>query len=305
MNSKALNHLIEKLRFPQLANVNQAAYNKKRLENVIEAKQSRPEFLPLQNVLPASIQTLPVSAQTETLEHDVIVFGGITDGESRRANIYIQRKDRSLVDLGDEANAQLSLDALVGKSVASAGYAGIAKFLSPFILRERKTITLEIYQDTAIADTVSTVFTGLRIFTPQHAEGQLSAEQTKEVLETINLYDCPQNRYMVCPVVFDVNGTARAETPRKDEPVLIYGFRTTFTDAKINLGLSSSNSFARESFPIWALANEPNNANGLFTRLVQPIYVPRNKQLYFTLENTIDGVNFATDGQIEILAKTP
>jgi hypothetical protein len=43
----------------------------------------------------------------------------------------------------------------------------------------------------------------------------------------------------------------------------------------------------------------------LYQPLKFPIFVPAKKKLYFTLSDSVDGVNFATNGQIEVFATTP
>lgn len=305
MNSKAYNHLFDFLRFPETANVNQAAYDRARLQDVEKAKQSRPHFLPVRHDLPAAISTLPIRSATEELNYDVIVTGAITDGEDRRANFYRRRNEEAFIDVGDESDVHLSLDALAGKSVATGGLAGVQRFLSPFILREKITISLEIFQETAIADVVWTTFTALRVFTPNHREAQLTALERSQVLDAIGRYSVPQPRYLVMPVEFDANGVASPKSPKHEEPLLIYGFRSTFSDALVNFGLTSTDSFSNSLFPIEALCAEPNNGRKLFEYLLEPIFLPVGQQLYFKLENTKDDVLFATDGQIEFLCKTP
>jgi hypothetical protein len=304
MKSSALNHLIDLERFPGQTASSQAAYDRKRMQDIETSKLSRPHFLPVQIALPGAVQTLPLSAQTEDLNHNVVIFGGISDAEARKGSFYRRRNEEAFVDAGEEAGVRLSIDALGGKSVAAAGTPGVQRFVTPFRLIEHDTLTVEVYQETNVADVVSFVFNGIRVFTPQHADGQLSQAERSQVQQAIARYASPQPRFLVAPVTFN-GGKATTQTPKHDEPLLIYGFRSTFTDAMVNFGLSSSDSFSNSSFPIWALCAEPNNGQMLFQHLMFPIFVPARQQLYFRLENTIDGTNFATDGQIEMLAATP
>jgi hypothetical protein len=304
MKSSALNHLIDRLRFPATAATSQAAYDRLRLTDVENAKLTRPEFIQIQNALPGTNQTLPISEQSEALDHDVILTGGITDAEDRQGNFYVKRTDDAYTIVGDEANVRLSIDALLGKSVATAGLAGVQDLISPILLEERQTITLQVYDDPAVADTVTTVFKGLRVFSPTQADGQLTGAERDEVNTAIAKYSSPQPRFITVPVTFASN-EASAQTPKLDEPVLVHGFRSTFTNALINFGLSSADSFSTDPFAIWALCAEQNNARMLYQPLKFPMFIPSKKRLYFELFDSIDGVTFATDGQLELFATTP
>lgn len=300
-------HLRESLLRPRDAAVLQARFDKKRFNDVVRAKQSRPHFLYVSHDLPAAISGSPIQSFTEELNHDVILHGAITDGESRNIRFLNGREPVSLVNYGREANLKLSLDAIAGHSVASAGYAGVSRFPEPFLLRASEILNVECYQETAVADLVSTVFCGERIYPANAAEAMLTESEKRTIEQFIKKRPAPETRYGLFPVVFDADGNATGETPKVNEPRLILGFRSTFTDALVNLGFDSDNAFSKQKFPLWALAAEPNNARGVFQMLKSPLYVGTNQQLLFSFKNQINDVApgpFATNGNIEVLMRT-
>ncbi len=84
---------------------------------------------------------------------------------------------------------------------------------------------------------------------------------------------------------------------------MILGFRSTVTNAAVNFGYNGDDNFAKRKFPIWALASEKNNANRHYNLLNSPLFIPTRQQLAFSFKNTINGVNFADNGQLEILLR--
>jgi hypothetical protein len=301
----SFDHLKNLLANPQNGDALQRTYNAKRMANAEFALLSRPHFLPVIHTLPAAPETMPVAETTEQLNHPVIVFGAITDGEDRKARFARDREARAIVRYGSQS-VKLSLDALAGHSVASAGLPGVYRFPEPFLLDTNDVLTLEIYQETTpgVEEQVATVFCGERVYRANSAEATMEPRVRASVLDAISRRPAPEPRELVCPVAFDADGFATAETPRADEPLMILGFRSTFTDALINFGFDGDTSFARSRFPIWALCSEPNNGRQLYQMLKSPLFLPANQQLQFSLKNTIDGNLIATDGNIEVLART-
>lgn len=300
----SFDHLKSILQKPGLAAQTQAAYDRQRMADVETAARTRPHFLPIQHTLPAAISSLPIPGTTEPLKHDVIVYGGITDGEDRHAKFYRSVEGRAIVRYGSEQGLMLSLDALLGHSVASGGVPGVNHWPEPMLLRADKSLNLEIFQETAVADVVSTVFCAERVYKPEADEATLTKKERDQILEHIKFRPAPEPRFDVLQVAFDGDGFATAVSPKADEPRLCVGFRSTFSHALINLGFDGGNSFAKERFPIWALCSEPGNTRQIYQYLKSPLYIPPNQQLLFDLKNSIDGVAFAPDGNIEMLLRT-
>lgn len=305
-------HLTQRLQNP--ANTaSQTAFDVKRMADVERALRTRPQFLPLTHTLPAAIQDAPIEERTEPVRFPTIVHGGITDGEDRNVRLYRDTESRPIVRYGQNSGTRLSLDALFGHSVASGDYHGVRNFPEPFLLDTEDSLTLAVYQETAVADIVSTVLCGERVLSAASSEAMLSQRQREEVRAHIGKRPAPEPRYLSFPVVFGADGLATAETPKADEPLLITGFRSQFTDAVLNFGFDDDHSFAPTRFPIWALCAELENARHLFQRLRTPLFVPKGQQLFFNLKNTIDSVLFALHpvtasatavGNIEIEART-
>jgi hypothetical protein len=242
------------------------------------------------------------------VNYPVVITGAITDGQDRNVQIYLNRSRNALVGFGKESNLKLSLDAIAGHNVASAGYPGEQSFFNPLLLGEQDYLTIEMYQEnTGAVETVWTVFNGVRVYPPNSAESKLSDLVEKAVKDEIANRIIPLSGFDVCKVVFDVNGRAEAETPRHDEPYLILGFRSTFTDALISVGFDSQRGFSNDPFPIWAICNEKTNQRQTFKLLKKPLFIAPNEKLKFSLINNLDGANagvntlYAQNGNIEVL----
>lgn len=303
-------HLLSILQQPAAARPSlQAAFDRKRLADFERALRVRPHWLPITHTLPAAAATAPVVAQTDDLNHPVIVHGAITDGEDRNCKFYKDLEARAIVRYGPGAATRLSLDAIAGHSVATAGYPGVRNFPEPFLIETSKSLTLEIYQETSpgATETVATAFCGTRPYQAGRDDATLSGAARAEVMKWISRRPAPETSYMVVPVTMSAagaGGTADVETPRTPEPMFIRGFRSTFTNATVNLGFDSDSSFSKSKFPIWALCAEPDNGQKLFEMLRVPLPLLPNQQLLFSLVNTIDGVTFSGNGDIEIMLST-
>jgi hypothetical protein len=300
--SNNFQHLVSLLQFPEQAKVNQEQVNKARLFAVERALTLRPHFLPVTHDLPAVAQNLPIPASTDDdLNYPVIITGAITDSTGKQADFFIER-DNSKPIIRTVNNSRLSLEAFAGKNKDNAGFEGVLHFAEPFTLNASQSITLQIYNDTIAAAQVNTVFLGNRVYKPSNAEAQLSEETRRDVLENINKRPTPMNRFAVCPVIFAADGTATVETPKADEPLLILGFRSTFTNALVNFG-NGTDFFCKKHFPLWALASEKDNGNRLFNHLNSPIFLGKRQQLLFSFKNRINDL-LADNGQLEILMRT-
>ena len=306
MTQKTFDHLTQRLIYPATANVSQAAFDKQRLKAVEDALLLRPHYLPVQHLLPATAQAAPISEVTDDLRFDVVVTGIVTDAENRTARLYKNRETQSTINYGNQPNLKLSMDAIAGHNVATAGFAGVQDLEQPFYLSEAEYLTLEIYQETSpgAEERVTTCFNGYRTYTRAHAEAQMSPDVRRAVERAIRSRIAPEVNYDVIKVEFDGAGNAYCETPKLDEPSLILGFRSSFSDAMVSLGFSINFNFSRRPFPIWALANEANNSRGVWNRLKSPLFVPPREQLGFVLSNTINGSVFASNGTIEVLRQT-
>jgi hypothetical protein len=302
----AFRHLVESLHNPQLSESNQEAFNEQnRMSIVLDAMKTRPAFLPVQLTLPAAVQQLPKSESTNDLQYNVIIHGAITDGEEKKIN-FRRNSDDSIpfVSVGREVGSQISLDAIAGKSLESGGKSGIQE-LMPFLLRSGESLAVDIYKPVATLgiDVVSVCFTGSRVFTKTISEEFLTSELRDVIAREIIRRVTSEPRFAVCDVKFS-DHSAQAETPKVSEPRLVHGFRTTVKNALVNLGFDADAKFARDFFPVWALAAEAGNGSENYRYLKTPIFLAPNQQLYFSLKDTINGINYADDGQIEILEST-
>ena len=305
-HERAFNHLVESLNNPQLSQSNQSKFNDERLQKVKDSLVGRPQFLPVQITLPPAAQTFPVSETTSELKFDVIITGAITDGEGKQVNLKRDTENGTpFVSVGTEAGAKISLDALAGKSLEASGVNGIQP-LPPFLLRAGEGLTLEIYKPdaTTASEVVSIVFVGYRVFSQAVSNESFNDKIKAQVTNAIAQRATPEPRFSVCPVTFDADGTATAETPKTSEPRLILGFRSTFKNALVNLGFDTNTAFSRDLFPIWALASEDGDNSENYRMLKSPIFREPQQQLYFTFLNSINGTVFAENGQIEVLETT-
>ncbi len=306
--ARAFNHLVSVMQNPGLSKVKQDEYNKERFTEFEDAMRVRPVFLPVSVTLPADAQSLPIKGETvENNDYDIIITGAITDGENKRINFYREIDNRRpLVKVGSEANAaKISLDAIAGKSKEAAGITGVQPF-TPFVLRTGDALALEIFkdEDTADDEIVNVVFNGYRVYDLKFSEAQMSEKLKQAVLKSIGETFTPEDRWSAVPVKF-ADGAVIVETPKSEEPLLILGFRTTISNAMVNLGFSSDTKFSRDFFPIWALAAEAGNDTDNYNRLLSPIPVPPLDVVYLSFKDTINGVSFADDGQIELLLRKP
>lgn len=306
-NQRAFDHLVEGLFDPQTSESNQVKFNAERLQKVKDCFKLRPHFLPIVIDLPAEVQNLPIAGVSNEARYDLIITGAITDGEDKQINFHRDIESQTaFVSNGTSAGAKISLNAVAGKSLETSGMNGIQS-LSPFLLRAGEEITVEITKPvaTANAEKVNICFVGYRVFSPNFIKDNFTAAIETQVLNWIERRPTPEPRFAVCPVVFDADGNALAETPKANEPRLILGFRSTFSNALVNLGFDRESTFSRDFFPIWALAAEDGDKKENYRMLKSPIFIEANQQLYFTLKNTIDGVNYAENGkQIEVLEQT-
>ncbi len=301
--SKYFEHLIAIQQNPDAARAAQAKIDAQRLADVQRALQIRPACLPVTHNLPAA-QNLPTPVLTDELSYPVIITGAVTDGENKSADIYIERENNQpFVRYGNDTNKKLSLDAFAGKAEETGAVQGIVNFEPEILLDESKSITLALYNNSGAPETVNTVFVGNRIYKTNSAEAQMSSDTLRNVQENIRARPVPAPRFAVVPIVFE-NGVATGSTPKAGEPLMIYGFRSTVSRALVNFGFDAENLFAKRSFPIWALASERNNARRLYNLLNSPLFISKGEQLTFLFKNTIDGVNFAGDGQLELLMRT-
>lgn len=302
----AFDHLIDSLNNPQLSISNQEKFNQDRLQKVTDAMKVRPCYIPIQISLPPQVQTLPTTVQSNPLSYDSIVVGAISDGESKRINFKRDGESSTpFVSVGKEIGSQISLDAIAGKSLESGGTNDIQRYL-PFLLRANQGLSVDLFKPVATngIDVVSICFLAYRVFKAAAVNEEFTAELKEKVLAEIDARVTPEPRFSVCPVVFGNDGTAQAETPSVREPRIVRGFRTTVKNAMVNLGFDTDSKFARDFFPIWALAAESGNNTKNYRMLERPIFLKPYQQLYFSLKNTINGTTFADNGQIEILQQT-
>jgi hypothetical protein len=305
----AFSFLSQRLQYPLHGSQAQADFDRQRMSSVEQALRYRPQFLPVQHTLPAAAASAPIAETTDIINYPVIITGAISDQESRNCRIYRNQSAKSLINYGSESNLKLSMDAIFGHSVATAGFAGVRELDYPLRLDQQEYITLEIYQETSPGsnETVTSCLVGVRCLQPATLVAQLSAAVRSAVERAIKLRPSPEYKYAICQVEFDSDGNALCETPRDpDEPMLILGHRSTFTDASVSMGFSDNFGFSEQPFPIWALCAERNNARNPWQYLPAPLFVEPNRQVRYSLKNTIDTTSglVATDGNIEVLMRT-
>lgn len=301
---RGFEHLVDKLNNPNLAQQNQAKYNEERFQNVLESLRVRPVFLPVQISMPAAVQSLPLSGYTTELKYPVIITGAITDGEQKKISFGFNNEYTKPFVSTNQNATQLSLDAIAGKSLQSAGRNGIQEF-EPFLLPANETLTVDVYKPVATAgvEVVTICFVGYRVYTENFVLENLTEKIKTNVREEINKRLTPQQRFDACAVTFS-NNRAVAETTKVDEPRLIYGFRTTFSDALVTLGFDNNEAFSKDYFPIWALAAEAGNNPDNYRYFKRPIFLAAGEQLYFAFKDSINGTVIAVNGQIEIIETT-
>lgn len=300
--SSNFQHLVSLLQFPEQAANNQQQIDKQRMAAIEKSLLLRPHFLPVTHNLPAVAQNLPIPESTDDdLNYPIIVTGAITDATGKKADFFIER-DNAKPLVRSINNAHLSFDAFSGKNREAQGFEGVLHFPEPFLLNASQSITLQIYNETNDAVQINTVFVGNRVFKTTNFEAQMSNDTRADVLENIKLRPTPQSRYMVLPVGFDGGGNAIVETPKADEPLMILGFRSTFTNALVNFG-NGTDFVCKKHFPIWALASEESNTVRLFNLLNSPLFLPRRQQLLFSFRNKINDL-VAENGNLEILLRT-
>lgn len=302
--ASAFEHLLDKLNNPSDALKKQGLYNQQRFETVLSGLRVRPAFLPVQIQMPAAVQSLPQSGQTNDLTYDVIITGAISDGEEKKINFgFNDENTKPFVSTGETAT-QISLEAIAGKSLESAGHNGIQTF-EPFLLRAGDTLNVDIYKPVATAgiETVTICFVGYRVYSEFLVQENFSQQSRENVQKEISKRVNRQQRFDTVKVTFADN-RATAQTTKVNEPRLIWGFRTTVKNALITLGFDNNEAFSKDYFPIWALAAESGNNTDNYRYLKRPIFLAANQQLYFMLKDSINGSTLAEDGQIELIETT-
>lgn len=307
MQNPSFEHLARRLQFPAAAAREQAEFNKRRLAAVERALRFRPQFFPLTHVMPGASQAAPIVETTDIVRYPVILTGAITNGENREARFYRNRNQLSLTNYGNEPGLKLSLDAIAGHDVATAGYAGVKDFEHSLLVGEGDYLTLEIF-DTALVSEIATCFNGVRCYRPDHAEAQLSQKDRDAVLQAIAGRPAPVQTYDVLKVEFDsalAGGKALVTTPLNDEPVMILGHRTTLdAPCKVSFGYTENFGFSENPIPSWALLAEPLNAREVWNMLPEPIFLAPRQQLKYVVTNSLDDVVISSDGNIEVLKST-
>lgn len=308
---ETLEHIIALTQYPERSTALQKAFNDVRMARIERQVRFRPEALYIKHTLPTAAQTMPIAAQTPEVSHDLILTGAITDAVDRDARPYYDWDQWPLFKFGNEPDTRLSMDAIAGKAMIAAGYAGVKKLAKPIALPANRVMNLEMYQDLSPADPtiVSTVFTGTRALRTGYQDAELSTTERDLVWQYIQSTTAPSLRWASCVVDFNGASTCQAKLPAwTREPISIIGFRSSFSNALVNWSFEGEDNaaFAPVQFPIWALCAEPNNNHKQFEPLDVPLFIRPRRQPVFNLTNTIDGVVFApATGFIYALVATP
>lgn len=303
MKLDSYEHLIGIAQGAPTARLKQDDFNRLRLERVVRANQMRPQFLPITHDLPGVASSTTYEESTDELLHDAIIWGAMTDGLDRKAMFLKNRDALPLIRTGREPGANLTLEAIAGKSAATEAQPEPIVFPNPYDLKAGEVLTLGLFQETEVAAKINTVLLGTRALRANADDAMLSANTLETVRREIAARPAPETKYSMAKVTF-ADGTAYAETPKTEEPLLVLGFRATFRDAMINFGFDTDSQFAKRAFPIWALASDKKAYAGMFLMLREQLFIAPQGQLRFTLKNTIDNVRFAVNGQIELLLST-
>lgn len=290
----AFDHLVDLIQDPPTGVAAQARINADRLKQIEYQLQFRPQFLPLVNTLPAAATTVPVPEFTyQGLTYDTIVTGAITDGEDRNIQFYYGTDvEYKLFKFGNDGDLKLSLDAIAGHNVNTAGYAGVKNWPLPMTLPANIPLLMSMYQDASpgYEFNVNTTFNGVRVYPKNSAESFLTGDARELVTNYINRTGTPTVRWATLKVEFDAAGQAIAKTPRyTNEVYSILGWRSTFTNAMVNLAFDGefNAAWGTEKFPLWALAAEPGNPQKMWEMLPVPVFVPPKRQVVLSLSDHI------------------
>lgn len=282
----------------------QAIYNQERLEWAKRGARFRPDFLTAQIPMPPEVSEIPATGKTSFVIDDTVIFGAISDGEDKKINYKRDREGAiKFVESEGGSNAQISIEAITGKSLESKGVSRIQEFF-PFQLQRNDRLAVTVFKPVATqtTDVVTVCFAGITQLSQARVDEKLTPEVLRMLLAEIDLRSSPSMRHATSPVEFKGTGDvkkATTQTPKFDEPRLLTGIRTTFKHAMLNCYLKKQGEFAADPFPIWAIAAEAGNATENFRRLKEPLLLLPEEQLFFDLTNTIDGTTFADDGELE------
>lgn len=315
--NEALNHLVDLIQDPAKGRAAQLEVNKRRRQEIERYVQFRPQYLPMQHILPAVASSVPITATTdEGLQYDTIVTGAITNGENRNVKLYYNTDlEYRLFKFGNTPNLKQTLDSIAGHDVNTAGFPGVLNWPYPMGLPENVPLYMEMYQESSpgAEQSVWTVFNGLRVYPTNAAETFLSGTAGSLVDRMIEQTPTPGVRWAVAKVEFNAQGQATAYSPRYiNEVYSVLGFRVTNAAlgsyGLVNVAFDGdfNASFGTQPFPMFAMAAEPGNTQKVFEPLPVPLFIPPKRQLVFNIANAIDDSgNVAQDGNIEMLIVTP
>lgn len=275
----------------------QADLNAYRRKRVIEALKSRPVFLPLSFEMTAAAQTSPYRDITPLLNYDVIVTGVKSDTQTR--DIIVRRgvDESSLVSVGDESSLYLRCDEFAGQGATNGGgQLGTFYLPTPLLLNAGQRLTVEMFKTdvTADAEEANIVLVGVRVFPKSYGIDMLG-DQGDAVDHFIRVREIPTIHYLKQVFDFDLAKGAGGEarnlfTPRRDEPLLIRGCRTTLRHSLIELGIQGEPSWTTEPTPCWAIAAEDELIHENYNWFSKPIYLPANGVIEVRrVVNSIDG----------------
>lgn len=291
---KSFDHLVDLIQDPPKGTAAQDQVNADRMAQIEYYLQFRPQFLPLVNKLPAAASTVPVPEFTyQGLQYPTIITGAITDGQDRNVQLYYGTDiDYKLFKFGNDGDLKLSLDAIAGHNLNTAGFPGVKNWPLPMTLPSNIPLLMSMYQDESPGYEfwVNTTFNGLRVYPKNSAESLLVGGAREIVQNYIQRTGTPTVRWAVLKVEFDAAGQAIAKTPRyTNEVYSILGFRSTFTNAMVNLAFDGEFNAAWSTgpMPLWALAAEPGNPEKVFEPLPIPVFVPPNRQIVLNLSDHI------------------
>lgn len=234
----------------------------------------------------AAAQTAPYTDLTPSLGYDVIITGIKTDTPDRNINIRRTETERSLVRVGEQVNLYLTGSDVAGSTAGlTPGQNGTFYLPSPIVVPQGSRITLEMYKQDATADPVvaNVVLIGVRVLNPAWGDTLLDPDEKDRIERALRMAPAPTPIFLKVPIDFDAAGVGglveHQLTPRVESPVLIRGMRSTLAWSSIEMSVAGEPTWTPRATPIWAIAQESDQANDAYQWFSRPIYLHSDNQV--------------------------
>jgi hypothetical protein len=312
-NTHTLNHLIGVRRRPQTARSEQDKFDQQRFNRILAVLATRPHICALRFALPAAASVTPISVNTPTLRHDLIITGAMTNStrpfEFEKRN---QARQQIYIEASDFAT-RFNLDDYAGQVVPEGGFNGVFYYPHPFVIGEGTFETFKVYKvDADPAEIAWLVFNGLRVFPENYAEAQLSAQQAERIKAAILDREAPRTHYAKVKIDFDGAGKASFKTPKFEEPHILRGVKTTLNQSLIKFHIEGEADLTSNPdenglggyVPLWSFAAQEGNKRELYGWQQRGLFIDSNKRIYGDLINTLDGAATDADGELTLILET-